>query len=202
MGDNDNGTNSPSSPTQSTKKVAKKKFYPFGTPAHLHHAFSDFSHLKVTDRDFAMDLATATDIEADIISDDVVKPKQYIKRPPTKKKSDNVEGGEAEDEDIPDMEGTEPCNRSACLLVLKKLLEVHDKNQQESDEIEDECDRLMEELEIVEREVFERESNLQQLNDIGNQLELTLEKMSQKVENLEKNKISITNEKTDLSNKV
>ena len=85
MTDVENGNDPSSSAQQPLKKRPEKKFYPFGTPAHLHHAFSDFAHLKSNDVDFAMDLATATGIEASIISDNVVKPKQYVKRPPKKK---------------------------------------------------------------------------------------------------------------------
>lgn len=45
-GEDDNGQNS------SLKRIPKKKHYPFGTPSHAHPAFSEFVHLKNTDKEF------------------------------------------------------------------------------------------------------------------------------------------------------
>ena len=45
-GEEENGQN------LSLKRIPKKKHYPFGTPSHAHPAFSEFVHLKVTDKEF------------------------------------------------------------------------------------------------------------------------------------------------------
>eukprot|EP01031_Cornospumella_fuschlensis_P051617 gene51617-63108_t len=71
----------------STKKVAKKKHYPFGTPSHLHHPYSQYAHISVTDRSFALDLATATDIKPEVVEE---KPKKK-RNLPIKKKPKDVE---------------------------------------------------------------------------------------------------------------
>lgn len=47
-GEDENGQNS------SVKRIPKKKHYPFGTPSHAHPAFSEFVHLKNTDKEFGI----------------------------------------------------------------------------------------------------------------------------------------------------
>eukprot|EP00597_Dinobryon_sp_UTEXLB2267_P014618 CAMPEP_0170123464 /NCGR_PEP_ID=MMETSP0020_2-20130122/17500_1 /TAXON_ID=98059 /ORGANISM="Dinobryon sp., Strain UTEXLB2267" /LENGTH=630 /DNA_ID=CAMNT_0010355017 /DNA_START=34 /DNA_END=1926 /DNA_ORIENTATION=+ len=181
--------------SSSVKKVPKKKHYPFGTPSHAHHAFSDFSHLRDTDKSFVMQLAASSVIEPEIVEE--VQPKRYRKPPP--KAPLNVE---EDDDDIPDTEGSAPCTRPACQGVIKSIIELQYKNHIEKLEIEDEYHRLLEELMQSEQQVLAAEHKLEKLNEVGNQLELKLGQLMQNVETLEKNKENLQNERSDINNKI
>lgn len=182
--------------SSSVKKIPKKKHYPFGTPSHAHHAFSDYSHLRDTDKTFVMQLASSSVIEPEIIEE--VQPKRY-RKPPPKAPLINVE---EEDDDIPDTEGSAPCTRPACQIVVKSINELQYKNHIEKLEIEDEYHRLLEELVQSEQQVLAAEHKLEKLNEVGNQLELKLGQLMQNVETLEKNKENLQNERSDINNKI
>lgn len=188
--------------TGSNKKVPKKKYYPFGTPSHLHHPYSDFAHLK--DRfvkDFAVTLATATDIQAEVI---IEKPKK-IKRPPKQSTlNGSTSGAAVEDhtDEIPDTEGIEPCTKLPCQQLLRALLDLQYKNEMERYEIEDEYERLLHELTTSMEEIGSAEQKLVQLNEIGNQLEQKHAQLKETVTELEKTKEAQINERSDINNKV
>ncbi len=64
----------------STKRLAKKKHFPFGTPSHLNHPYSQFAHLTGSTKNFAENLATATGIEAEVLLAE--KPQRRKRIPP------------------------------------------------------------------------------------------------------------------------
>ncbi len=203
--------------TDSQKKVAKKKHYPFGTPSHLHPPFSEFAHLPAATRNFAIALATATDVKPEVI-EEPPSPSQQRRRLPSpqkkkKKKSKNKDGAEDDEEDEEDDEeeeddilssasGLQPCTKIPCQMVIRSIADLQYKNQIERLDIEDEFDRLTVELRQTEQEIAQSESRLDKLTDIGNQLEIKLNQIMSKVESLEKNKENLQTERTDINTKV
>lgn len=69
-------------------------------------------------------------------------------------------------------------------------------------EIEDEYERLLEELKLSESEILVAEKSLEKVNDIGNILETKANTLQQQVEALEKTRDALTSERTDVNNKV
>ncbi len=184
------------------KRVPKKKYYPFGTPSHTHHAYSVFAHLKAESKSFAIQLATATDIEPEVV---VEKRRRIVKKPKKVKGGEQPEDEKEEEvaaDEIPDLEGEAPCVLLPCQLVLKQIVEVQAKNKMEKYELEDHYEQLMEELTSAEQDIASSEVRLKSLTEVGNQLESTLEKLSVKVESIEKTKDSLNNERSDANNKV
>lgn len=195
MSDDDAGSAN-SSPT---KRIPKKKHYPFGTPSHKHHPYSSFAHLKVDNVNFAVDLATATNIEPEIVEEVVVK-KKVSRKPPPKSVVSN--GNEDPSQEIPDVEGSEPCTRIGCMQVVKAMQDIQYKNYVEQLEIEDESERLLEELHSMEVEVLAAENRLVKMNEIGNQLESQYHVLMMKVDKLEKKKETLNGDRSDTNNKV
>lgn len=191
-------------------KIGKKKHYPFGTPSHTSHPFSAFAHIQGKDNNaFAKSLAMATGIHAEIVEETPTrfqKPKKDTISKSTRRRVSSADDGEEEEEspldDIPDLEGMEPCKQAPCQAVLKALLDVQLKNKLERIEIEDEHDRLTEDLETLQEEVATAEANVDKKMEMANQLETTLNKLLEKVEKLEQNKEFLTKERNDINNKV
>jgi hypothetical protein len=199
------------------KRVAKKKHYPFGTPAHTHHPFSEFSHLPVATRGFALDLATATDIKPEVIEEEPLK--QTRRRPITSPKkggakssghSNHGHGAHGEDESVGSegsMSKTEasdlqPCTKIPCQMVIRAIGDMEYKNELEKYDLEDEMERLATDLKYFEQEVHTSEQKLDKMNDFGNQLEIKLNQIMNRVEHLEKTKESLQQERTDINSKV
>ena len=192
-------------------KIGKKKHYPFGTPSHASHPFSAFAHIQGKDNTaFAKSLAMATGIQAEIVEETPTrfqKPKKDTTRA-TRRRASSAEDGEEEEEevspldDIPDLEGMEPCKQAPCQAVLKALLDVQLKNRLERLEIEDDYDRLEEELESLQEDVVTGDANVEKKMEMANQLETTLNKLLEKVEKLEESKEYLTKERNDINNKV
>ena len=189
----------------SSKRVAKKKYFPFGTPSHLNHAFSQFSHLNTETKGFAIGLATATDVEAEVIE---VKPqRRVVKRPPKPSMSSALGSKSADELDpvndgIPDAEGMEPCKQLPCQQVVKAIIDLQYQNEVERDEIEEEYQRLLLELEVAQKRIVTEEEKLVQLNEIGNQLEQRHNKLIGNVETLEATREALHTERSDINNKV
>lgn len=195
MGDDD------SSPS---RKVAKKKHYPFGTPSHLRHPFSEFSHLQNNTRDFALDLATATDVHAEVI---VEEPKK--RRPlPSPQKLKAKKAAESDDLDQESLgsqteaSDMQPCTKLPCQLVIRAIGDLEYKNEVERLDLEDEYEKWVNELKFAEQDVKQSEVKVDKLNDIGNQLEIKLTQIMTKVEQLEKSKENLNNERSDINSKV
>lgn len=198
--------------TDSQKKVAKKKHYPFGTPSHLHPPFSEFAHLPAATRNFAIALATATDVKPEVIEEAPPSPSQQRRRLPSPQKKKKKSKGEDDEEDEEDDEeeddilssasGLQPCTKIPCQMVIRSIADLQYKNQIERLDIEDEFDRLTVDLRQTEEEITQSESRLDKLTDIGNQLEIKLNQIMSKVESLEKNKENLQTERTDINTKV
>lgn len=203
------------------KKVAKKKHYPFGTPSHLNHAFSEFAHLPVETRSFAQVLATATDVKAEVVDDEPKKPRRSLPTPKKKKGKkkkkktaedgeESVEGEEDEEDEDDDEDsdsitngsGLQPCTKIGCQMVIRAIADIQLKNQVEKMDIEDEFDHLSGELQMSEQDIVSSEAKLDKLTDIGNQLEIKLTQIMTRVESLEKTKESLHTERTDINTKV
>lgn len=198
----------------SMKSSAKKKYYPFGTPSHLHHAFSEFAHLTNDDQPFANYLATATDIEPEVrdgleeekkLQRQANKSRQARTKPPPKKAAADEEDDEEDDDDggdIPDMEGEAPCTRPPCLKVLSIIADLQFNNETERYMIEDEYEHLQSVLTSVEQQVKEADGKLQDVSEVTNQLELQYEQLLKTVESLEKSKEHMQLDRSDTNNKI
>ena len=187
----------------SPSKKGKKKYYPFGTPNHTSQAFSTFAHLKNQHtQEFAAQLAySSTTYEAIEIAE--VKPKKVAKRATSKTATSTaaaiVENPIAA---IPDTEGLEPCTKIPCQLVLRAMADIQFRNEVERDEIEDEYERLLQELVVSEQEMAAAEAKMVLLNDVGSQLEQKHDQLVEKVTTLERTKDSQDSERNDINNKV
>ena len=185
-------------------KIGKKKHYPFGTSTNI--PYSAFSHIQgKANSAFVKSLAFADKVEAQVVEDipqRFQRPKRVKEDP--KRKANQTEEAEEEPpmEDIPDAEGLGPCKQLPCQTVLKQLLDIQLRNRIERLDIEDEHARLSEDLEQLHEEVLVQESNVEKKQDMGNQLENTLNKLLVKVEKLEHNKEFLTRERNDINNKV
>lgn len=191
------GESSPSS-----LKKGKKKYYPFGTSTS--QAYSDFAHIKnPSTQAFASTLATG-DVGAPPIEPVQEKVRRAPKKASTSKPTTAQSTAPPENPAaaIPDAEGLEPCTKIPCQLVLRAISEIVVKNEIERDEIEDDYDRLLQELAQSEQEVAAAEAKLQLLNDIGGQLEQRNAQLHSKVEALQASSEQQTTERNDISNKV
>mmetsp|Transcript_22690 Transcript_22690/g.37861 ORF Transcript_22690/g.37861 Transcript_22690/m.37861 type:complete len:702 (+) Transcript_22690:83-2188(+) len=184
------------------KKVGKKKHYPFGTSDSA-HAYSAFAHISNPQtQHFATLLAAGGDtkIEPEIVED---KPKRKPRAAPKASiggKSDPVVENPADS--IPDAEGLEPCTKIGCQEVLRTMKDLVYKNEVERDDIEDEYERLLQELAYNEQEVAVAEQKLVTLNEIGAQLEVRHDALMEKVEELEETKDVQNTERNDVNNKL
>lgn len=189
---------------KSSKKIAKKKYYPFGTPSHLHHPFSEFAHLAVSTRSFALDLATATDIKPEVIEEKEPPRRRKIIIPKKKNSTSgtgSVEGSE-ENEETSLESDLQPCTKLACQIILRSLSDMEVRNQMERIDLEDEYERHMQDLKFAEQDVYQTEGKLEKLTDFGNQLEISCNQLLSKVDTLEKRKEALAAEKNDISAKV
>jgi hypothetical protein len=118
------------------------------------------------------------------------------------KKVDEEEEDEHQDEDIPDMEGVEPCTRPPCLKVLGIIADLQFNNETERYMIEDEYDQLQGVLVDVELKVKEAEGKLKMVSEESNQLEIQYEQLLKNVESLEKSKEHMQLERSDTNNKI
>lgn len=187
------------------RKVAKKKYYPFGTPSHLHHAYSEFAHVTVANRDFAIQLATASDIKPEVVEE---KPKK--RRPAVVRKKaadDNANNGNGQaaggGEDSKDTEeDLQPCTKMACILVVRALADMDYRNEVERLDLEDEFEAHVKDLHATEVEVQASDDKLEKLNDMGNQLEMLTTQLLAKVTTLEETREALNAERTEINTKV
>ncbi|RYH06246.1 hypothetical protein EON65_43090, partial [archaeon] len=183
----------------STKRVAKKKHYPFGTPSHLHHPYSQYAHISVTDRSFALELATATDIKPEVIEEKPKKKRSVpIKKKPKETDEDQTIGSDGQSAQNYD----EPCTKIACQIVVRTLADLEFKNQVERMDLEDEYERYLDDLRIAEQDVRSTEVRLDKITEIGNSLEISVTQLLGKVEGLEKTKENLQAERNDINTKL
>lgn len=202
MGDQEENDNENTSTV--TKRVAKKKHYPFGTPSHVHHPFSEFAHLAVDTRKFAVDLATATDIKPEVVEE--TPPKRRPRPSPTKKKAskkdDDDEGSVNDDGSKTETSDLAPCTKIPCQLVIRAIADIEYKNEVEKFDLEDEYERLVNDLKTYEQDVLNSEQRLEKMTDFGNNLEIKFNQIMSKVEQLEKTKEQLLIERTEINTKV
>jgi hypothetical protein len=175
------------------KKVGKKIDYPFGTPSHFHHAYSEFAHIHVDNRNFAINLATATDILPEVIEKKLKRRKIPIK---TIVRND-IDGDESQAS-----EESQTCTKIACQQIVRAIEVLNFRNQMEKIDLEDEYEQNLEDLRLVDQDEHLTESRLDKLTDIGNSLEVSSNKLLHKVETLKKMKENLLNERNDISSKV
>lgn len=182
-------------------KKGKKKYYPFGTPTHNSVAYSKFAHLNnAQTQEFAANLASSGD-SARVIEHVVVRPKRTAKKTASKPATTPVEADNAAAA-IPDTEGLEPCTKIACQMVLRSIADIQFKNEVERDEIEDEYERLLQELAVTEQEIATADAKFVALNDIGGQLETRANQLIEKAETLQSQKDAQDSERNEMNNKV
>jgi hypothetical protein len=181
-------------------KKGKKKYYPFGTPTHNSVPYSKFAHLNnAQTQEFATQLSSTS-------SSLLVREPQpeRPKRNPTKKTASKATSSAdtPAPEVIPDAEGLEPCTKIACQQVIRTITELQFRNEVERDEIEDEYERLLQDLAGAEQEIAAAEAKLVTLNDIGSQLEMRSNQLQEKVESLQNTKDAQDTERNDINGKV
>ena len=76
------------------------------------------------------------------------------------------------------------------------------KNEVERDEIEDEYERLLQDLALAEQEIAAAEAKMQGLNEVGSQLEMRFNQLTEKVDTLQNTKDSQDIERNDINGKV
>lgn len=194
--DEDNDDQSNSSP-----KKGKKKYYPFGTPTHTSVPYSKFAHLNDPQtQDFAAHLASS-EKAFEVVEPVVVRPKRTTKKTPSKSTTTPAEAENAAAA-IPDTEGVEPCTKIACQMVLRAMADIQFRNEVERDEIEDEYERLLQELAATEQEIATADAKFVALNDIGSQLEMRANQLHEKVDALQTLKDAQDSERNDINSKV
>lgn len=169
----------------------KKKYYPFGAPARLHHPFSDIAHLDVDTQSFALQLSASTDILPEVVED---KPKH---RRAVKKRTT------AEDDDSSSLNpDAAPCTKFACQMVIRSMSEITAKNQVEKLDLEDEMERIKQDLQMTLHDLQGAEGRLEKITDVGNQLETRHDQLLAKIEECNKKKQALNDERTDINSKV
>lgn len=178
---------------ESGKRQAKKKHYPFGTPSHVYHAYSEFNHLKPDDYLLFHALSTAENINPEIRTGN-----EERNRPvPTKKEIEEIM------KDIPaPPEGVEPCKRLECKLVIKNIITCQSLNRIERDELLLDIDQVQAENLKADRDLLALESKLNIVTRQNDQLEATLEHLLAQIEKLENKKIELQQEREEKSNRV
>lgn len=200
-------------------KKGKKVYYAFGTPSHTTHAYSEFAHLGAESMSFAAKIAAAKDIPTE--ADDTRK----IRRSPSTKsraavkaaaaakaklkakaKKENEDGGGAGEEDDETRTATEEeievCTKIPCQIVLRQMSDIEIRNEAERIELEDRYEQLVEDIEGCQSDVVASEQRLNQLNEVGNHLEVSLSQIHSRVEGLEKKNTSLNEERADINSKV
>lgn len=186
----------------SAKKKGKKKYYPFGTPTHNSVPYSKFAHLNNPQtQEFATQLSSSS-ATLQVREPEPEKPKKAARKPGSKSVPSATVASEPAANAIPDAEGLEPCTKIACQLVLRSIAELQVRNEVERDEIEDEYERLLQDLAAAEQEIQTAEAKLVTLNDIGSQLEMRSNQLREQVDALQNTKDAQDAERNDINGKV
>ena len=185
--------------TATQKRKPQKKHYPFGTPSHKFHPYSEYQHLRREDFVLFHALSTATGE----INPEIRTGEEEPKKPPPKKKPSPIELDEDILKDIPNVpEGVEPCKRVDCKAVVKSILESQSKNREERDDLMLDIEHLMTELQNTERENSAMEEKLHFNTRLTTQFEATLQHLNMQIDRLENRKVELQHEKEELGNKV
>lgn len=189
-------------------KKGKKKYYPFGTPTHNSVPYSKFAHLNnAQTQDFANLLSSPTKtFEVHEPAPERRAPRRTTTAPKKISNSKSATGATSLDDtaaaSIPDAEGLEPCTKIPCQQVLRAIADIQYKNEVERDEIEDEYERLLQDLAANEQEIAAAEAKFVLLNDIGGQLEMRANQLNEKASALQSTKEAQDSERNDINGKV
>ena len=182
----------------------KKIVYPFGTPTHNCTPYSKFAHIgDASTIRFAAQLASSTESSFEPVEVVEKRPKR-TSSPKRAASKTNAPSSPSENvaEAIPDTEGLEPCTKIACQLVLRAIADIQYKNEVERDEIEDEYERLLQELAQSEQEIAAADAKMVLLNDMGSSLEQRHGQLMEKVTTLMTAKDAQDSERSDINNRV
>lgn len=184
-------------------KKGKKKYYPFGTPTHNSLPYSKFAHINNPQTQHFAAQLSSSESALQVREPEPQKPKRVAKKT-TGKSANNSTSAEnpAPSAAIPDAEGLEPCTKIACQVVIRAISDLQTRNEIERDEIEDEYERLLQDLAAAEQEIAAAESKLVGLNEIGSQLELRSNQLQEKVDSLQNTKDAQDTERNDINGKV
>lgn len=198
MSDNESFENE----NENSPKKGKKKYYPFGTPTHNCVPYSKFAHLNnAHTQEFATQLASSSST-LQVRDPEPEKPKRNVNKKTTSKTTSGSAVEVPTEAAIPDAEGLEPCTKIACQQVLRSISDLQFRNEVERDEIEDEYERLLQDLSAAEQEIATAETKLVTLNDIGSQLEMRSSQLQEKVVSLQNTKDAQDTERNDINGKV
>lgn len=167
----------------------KKKYLPFGTPIHGKHPFSEYAHLSMENRQYAVEIATPAPPR---------DPKFAIELPPP-----TVQTKKVNTIDKPEVDSAnKPCARPECKEVVRKIAEQQEKNMRERDHILGESKKLLEELEQTEQLLVMAEGEQTQLAKESIYLDKSLAQVGQSLDSLEIRKHEQQQERDELVNKV
>eukprot|EP01033_Poteriospumella_lacustris_P004925 gene4925-3524_t len=193
----------------SSRKSPKKVYQAFGTANHSKHAYSEFAHLDSGSRSFATGIASTK--EHVIIPEPEEEEQPKKRRPASRKakkpqqqkkaKEEGQEGEDSVDEEKNDEE-CQPCTKIPCQQVMRVIAELELKNEGERLDLEDEADRLTQDLQQSMQEIIQSEGRLAKLNELGDQLEMAVSKILSQVEALEHKNQSLADERTEINSKL
>jgi outer membrane murein-binding lipoprotein Lpp len=190
------------------KKVGKKKHYPFGTASHANPPFSEYAHLPVDTRSFALGLSTSGSIKPEVIEDEEPKKKRHgainLSKTKHKKSGDTDHDEDDDDESLGKTEGSSlgPCTKIPCQMVIRAITDIQFKNEVEKLDLEDEYEKLVTDLHSYEHDLQQSEQRLDKMSDFSNQLEVKLNQIMSKVEQYEKTKEHLQQERTEINSKL
>jgi len=200
-----------------------KRTYPFGTPFHGKHAYSEFAHLTAQNKDFAMHINNEGSTEKDMLStihsnfSDVSEPKSKPGKLPKSsdkdKRKDKDESRKEKDlppslmkkmlvSDLQSEEGLKPCMRPECKDVISAIIVSQEKNRKERERITAESKHLISEIQQVEQLCALTDSEQKLCISEGAQLEKNLIQLGARKDTLERTKQEQAKERDELNNKV
>lgn len=176
----------------SSKKVAKKVYIPFGTSDA--NAFSKFAHLAGSPDTltFATILSPAnTEVARGPRDLGNGKPRAVVE------KDDSLLKSLSNDDEY-----GKPCQRLDCLAVVKSLLESQSRNTNERLFIQDELQRLALELEEIEQQNNQLDDRLNVLQGQDESFQITIDQLDDQNKLLDKQKETLQQERDGFQGKI
>ena len=157
-----------------------KKLDPFGTPTHGKHAYSEFSHLNHSNKDFALQVTSSVSSKTSL---PVIETKSL-------------------DSTISNKFLKNACMRAECKEISGLLSQAMEKNKHEKENIFNESKVLLLELARLEQliQISEKEEKI--FNIENNRLEKTVNRLEYDLKTLEKRKLEQQHDRDQLNNKV
>ena len=171
-----------------------RKTYPFGTPQHGKHPYSEFAHLSVSNKAFALQIASSGEDQ------------QFFMPPILKETNKPTTSPSIKKLFVPDMpqaeEGVKPCMRPECKEVMRAILESQERNRREREGILEESKALVAEIQQTEQLILLAESEGKVCLAEGAQIEKSLAQLEGIKDELERQKHEQAKERDELNNKV